>query len=88
MKVTIYTDGSSRGNPGPGGWAAIVITENEVVEFGGGEKETTNNRMELMGAIHGLKAVSSLPLVVSQAGADPELLKANSQKLIAKYHQQ
>lgn len=54
MKVTIYTDGSSRGNPGPGGWAAIVITDEEVIELGGGEKETTNNRMELMGAIEGL----------------------------------
>ncbi len=83
MKITIYTDGSSRGNPGPGGWASIIITETEVLELGGGEKVTTNNRMELMGAIKGLQAVSSQPLAVSQAEADPELLKANSQKLIA-----
>lgn len=57
MKITIYTDGSSRGNPGPGGWAAIVITETEVLELGGYENHTTNNRMELMGAIRGLKEV-------------------------------
>ncbi|MEN9880835.1 MAG: hypothetical protein RLZZ308_18 [Candidatus Parcubacteria bacterium] len=57
MKITIYTDGSSRGNPGPGGWASIIVTDKEVIELGGGEKETTNNRMELMGAIEGLKHV-------------------------------
>jgi ribonuclease HI len=57
MKITIYTDGSSRGNPGPGGWAAILITENEVIELGGSEDHTTNNRMELIGAIRGLKEI-------------------------------
>ncbi len=59
MKITIYTDGSSRGNPGPGGWASIIITDNEVIELGGGERNTTNNRMELLGAIEGLKHLSS-----------------------------
>lgn len=57
MKVTLYTDGSSRGNPGPGGWAAILITESEVIELGGYEEKTTNNRMELTGAIRGLKEI-------------------------------
>lgn len=57
MKITIYTDGSSRGNPGPGGWAAILITENEVIELGGFEDHTTNNRMELTGAIKGLREI-------------------------------
>ena len=59
MKITIYTDGSSRGNPGPGGWAAIILTDTEVVELGGNEKVTTNNRMELMGTIEGLKHVNN-----------------------------
>ncbi len=59
MKITIYTDGSSRGNPGPGGWSAIVMTPEEVVEIGGREDLTTNNRMELLGAIHGLREVDS-----------------------------
>jgi ribonuclease HI len=57
MKITIYTDGSSRGNPGPGGWATIILTDNEVVELGGREDFTTNNRMELMGAIVGLREI-------------------------------
>jgi len=57
MKITIYTDGSSRGNPGPGGWAAILITENEVIELGGSEDHTTNNRMELLGTIKGLQEI-------------------------------
>jgi ribonuclease HI len=59
MKITIYTDGSSRGNPGPGGWAAIVTTRDEVIELGGRDTKTTNNRMELSGAIHGLKEIDS-----------------------------
>ncbi len=58
MKITIYTDGSSRGNPGPGGWSAIILSEDEVMELGGREDLTTNNRMELLGAIHGLKEIT------------------------------
>ena len=58
MKITIYTDGSSRGNPGRGGWAAVVMTPDEIIELGGRENMTTNNRMELMGAIEGLKHVN------------------------------
>lgn len=56
--VTIFTDGSSRGNPGPGGWGAIVVSEGKVVELGGRERETTNNRMELSAAIEALHFVS------------------------------
>jgi len=54
-KFTIYTDGASRGNPGPGGFSAIIITDNKVKEIGGREGETTNNRMEMKAAIEGLK---------------------------------
>ncbi len=54
MKTIIYTDGSSRGNPGPGGWGAIIITHDTVRELGGRDSLTTNNRMELMGAIEAL----------------------------------
>lgn len=71
MKITIYTDGSSRGNPGPGGWGAILIIEytgamidgghmnkeDEVIELGGREDMTTNNRMELMGTIQALREI-------------------------------
>lgn len=53
--ITIYTDGSSRGNPGPGGWAGILANENQVIEIGGREEHTTNNRMELTAAIRSLE---------------------------------
>jgi len=56
-KVTIYTDGACRGNPGPGGYAAILVYNGREKEMSGGEKETTNNRMELLGAITGLEAL-------------------------------
>ena len=55
MKIKIYTDGACVGNPGPGGWAAIVLLENEKKELFGGEKLTTNNRMELTAAIKALE---------------------------------
>lgn len=54
-KVTLYTDGACSGNPGPGGWAAILIYGTQERELSGGEAETTNNRMELMATIMGLK---------------------------------
>ena len=56
----IYTDGSSRGNPGPGGWGSIVVHGKDVTELGGREDVTTNNRMELMAAIEGLRLVDQL----------------------------
>ncbi len=59
-EVIIYTDGSSRGNPGPGGWGTIIVWEGKVKELGGGEKHTTNNRMELSAAIAGLSFVRDL----------------------------
>ena len=52
--IIIYTDGSSRGNPGPGGWGAIVATSERVVELGAGNRHTTNNKMELSAAISAL----------------------------------
>ena len=55
MEIKIYTDGACVGNPGPGGWAAIIIIKNERKELFGGEKSTTNNRMELTAAIKALE---------------------------------
>lgn len=52
--VTIYTDGSCKGNPGPGGWGVFLIYKGIEKELCGGELDTTNNRMELMAAIQGL----------------------------------
>jgi len=55
--ITIFSDGSSRGNPGPGGWGVVVADCERAIELGGGEKLTTNNRMELLGAINALSLV-------------------------------
>lgn len=56
--VTIYTDGACSGNPGPGGWGAIMTYGDNTKELYGGEPETTNNRMELTAAIEALKALN------------------------------
>lgn len=56
--ITIYTDGSSLGNPGPGGWAAILIREDSRKEFSEGYRLTTNNRMEIRGVLHALEQLS------------------------------
>lgn len=56
-KITLFCDGSALGNPGPGGWAAILRFGNAEREICGGEIHTTNNRMELLAVIEGLKAL-------------------------------
>ena len=55
--VTIYTDGACSGNPGPGGWGAILMYGPHKKELAGGEGQTTNNRMELTGVIRALEAL-------------------------------
>ncbi|MBR5074377.1 MAG: ribonuclease HI [Bacteroidales bacterium] len=55
--IYLYTDGSSRGNPGPGGWGAVLVCGQMRKEISGGEALTTNNRMELTAVIEGLKAI-------------------------------
>ena len=57
-KLTIYSDGGSRGNPGPGGWGAILRYRGTEKELSGGEAESTNNRMELMAAIAALESLT------------------------------
>ena len=61
--VTLYTDGACSGNPGPGGWGAILAYNGVEKELSGGEPETTNNRMELTAVIEGLSALKE-PCVV------------------------
>ena|SRR3990167_5395715 len=56
MKIRIYTDGSSKGNPGPGGWAAVIFYNSKVREIAGREDNTTNNRMEMVAVIESLKS--------------------------------
>jgi ribonuclease HI len=55
--IEIITDGACRGNPGPGGWAALIVRDGAIEEHGGAERHTTNNRMELRAAIEGLRRV-------------------------------
>ena len=61
--VTLYTDGACSGNPGPGGWGAILEYNGVEKELSGGERETTNNRMELTAVIRGLQALKE-PCIV------------------------
>lgn len=56
-KITMYSDGACEGNPGPGGWAAILAYKHHVREICGGIPATTNNRMELQAAVEGLRAL-------------------------------
>ena len=62
--VDIYTDGACRGNPGPGGWGALLVAGKHRKRLYGGEQETTNNRMELTAAIEALKALSGKRRVI------------------------
>ena len=55
--VDLFTDGACSGNPGPGGWGVLMQWRGEEKELNGGERETTNNRMEMMAAIRGLEAL-------------------------------
>ncbi|HEY0446796.1 MAG TPA: ribonuclease HI [Allosphingosinicella sp.] len=56
-KVEIFTDGACKGNPGPGGWGAVIRSGEREKELSGGEAHTTNNRMELLAAIRSLEAL-------------------------------
>ena len=55
--ITLFTDGACRGNPGPGGWAAILRIDGQETELSGGDPSTTNNRMELIAVIEGLSRI-------------------------------
>ncbi len=63
-KVDIYTDGACKGNPGPGGWGAVLVYNGIEKELSGGEAETTNNRMELTAVIEALSALKE-PCIVT-----------------------
>lgn len=61
MKVVVFTDGACAGNPGPGGWGAILVSPlGKVRELGGSEKQTTNNRMELTAALEALRSLAQV----------------------------
>ena len=83
--VEIFTDGACRGNPGPGGWGAVLRTGAAEKEIWGGETATTNNRMEMTAAIRALEALSR-PCVVS-AYTDSEYLKRGISEWLAGWKQ-
>ncbi len=62
-EITIYTDGACLGNPGAGGWGAIIIINKNEKIISGGSKETTNNRMEMLAVIEALKGVSNKAVI-------------------------
>lgn len=64
-EIVVFSDGASKGNPGPGGWGAVVVAGGDVVELGGRETYTTNNRMELVGAIKALENFASKKISAS-----------------------
>lgn len=63
-KIVIFTDGGASGNPGPGGWGAILLYKDNQKELGGGYAHTTNNRMELLAVIEALKALKNKNLQI------------------------
>ena len=83
-EVTIYTDGACSGNPGPGGWASILMAGGVKKELSGGERDTTNNRMELMAVIEGLAALKC-PCKVDIYSDSAYVVNAFSQNWIEKW---
>ena len=77
--VTLYTDGACSGNPGPGGWGAILEYNGVEKELSGGEDSTTNNRMELTAVIRGLQALKE-PCTRGEPEEQP-LRRAGSQRV-------
>jgi ribonuclease HI len=78
-ELTIYTDGSSRGNPGPGGYGTILFWGNQRKELSGGYRYTTNNRMELMAVIAGLEALKKDGLKITVYSDSQYVVKAVEQ---------
>lgn len=83
MKTEIYTDGACRGNPGPGGWGAVMRYGETEKHLNGSALETTNNRMELLAAIEGLSALTRPSEV--QLTTDSEYLRKGITQWVAKW---
>ena len=83
--IKIYTDGSCMGNPGNGGWAAIIFMNNEKIAITGNKKNTTNNQMELMAAIEALKKIPTEQEV--QIYTDSKYVKMGITEWINKWSQ-
>lgn len=83
--VTIYTDGSSRGNPGPGGYGVVLLSGNHRKEISQGYRKTTNNRMELMAVIAGLAALKKDQLNVTIYSDSQYVVKAIEEGWLKKW---
>ena len=79
--IKIYTDGACKGNPGPGGWGALIIYDGVAKEIYGGEKDTTNNRMELSAVIEALKVIDNKMCPLSVYTDSTYVLKGMSEWL-------
>jgi ribonuclease HI len=80
--IKIYTDGACKGNPGPGGWGALIIYDGVAKEIYGGEKDTTNNRMELSAVIEALKVIDNKMCPLSIYTDSTYVLKGMSEWLM------
>lgn len=85
QQITIYTDGSSRGNPGPGGYGAVLMYGDKRKELSAGYRKTTNNRMELMGAIAALEALKKPGLSVTLYTDSQYIVKAINEGWLNKW---
>lgn len=83
--ITIYTDGSSRGNPGPGGYGAVMLYGDKRKELSGGYRKTTNNRMELMGVIAALEALKKPSLNITIYTDSQYIVKAINEGWLNKW---
>jgi len=85
QQIIIYTDGSSRGNPGPGGYGTILMSGNHVKELAQGYRKTTNNRMELMAVIAGLEALKKKDLEITVYSDSQYIVKALNEGWLNKW---
>lgn len=84
-QITIYTDGACSGNPGPGGWGAVLLYGDKSKEISGGERETTNQRMELTAVIEALKALKVTGWEVTVYSDSAYIVNAFQQKWINRW---
>lgn len=85
QQIIIYTDGSSRGNPGPGGYGTVLISGNHRKELSQGYRKTTNNRMELMAVIAGLEALKKKNLDITIYSDSQYIVKALNEGWLNKW---
>ncbi len=87
-KIVVYTDGGCSGNPGPGGWACVVIDGDDARELSGGSRSTTNNQMELTAAINALSVIYNTPRFKSrkiEVNSDSQYVKNGITSWISKW---